>query len=113
MPKKKETTSRPAGLEQMRALSHPLRIRLLELFAEKPRTTKQAAEVLGEAPTRLYHHVAALERAGLIRLRETRPVRGAVEKYFEATAKRYVADEESLRDPAHKRDLAAMGLVVF
>ena len=37
----------------------------MELFAEAPRTTKQVAELLGEPPTRLYHHVAALERAGL------------------------------------------------
>jgi len=70
----------PTGLEQVRALSHPLRLRLLELFKLQPRTAKQAAEVLGEPPTRLYHHVAALERAGLIRLRETRQNRGTTEK---------------------------------
>jgi hypothetical protein len=51
-----------------------------------PRTTKQVAEVLGEKPTKLYHHVEALERAGLIRLTETRPNRGTVEKYFQAVA---------------------------
>jgi DNA-binding transcriptional ArsR family regulator len=69
----------------MRALAHPLRLRLCELFAEIPRTTKQAAAILGEPPTRLYHHVHALERAGLVRLRETRQKRGAYEKYYELT----------------------------
>ena len=64
------------GLEQVRALSHPLRIRLVELFAQRPMTTMQAAELLGEPPTKLYHHVAALERAGLVELRETRQNRG-------------------------------------
>jgi predicted ArsR family transcriptional regulator len=54
------------------------------MFAERPRTTMQAATHLGEPPTRLYHHVAALERSGLVRLRETRSRRGATEKYFEA-----------------------------
>ena len=68
----------------LRALAHPLRLRLVELFAEAPRTTKQVAELLGEPPTRLYHHVNALERAGLLRLRETRANRGAVEKWYEA-----------------------------
>ena len=61
MSEKKESTRQTAGLEQMRALSHPLRLRLLELFAERPRTTKQAAEALGEPTTKLYHHVAAHE----------------------------------------------------
>jgi DNA-binding transcriptional ArsR family regulator len=77
----------PRGLARVRALAHPLRLRLLELFAERPRTTMQAAQALGEAPTRLYHHVAALERAGLVRLRETRPNRGTTEKYFETVSK--------------------------
>ena len=51
-------------VEQVKALTHPLRQRMLERFAERPRTTKQVADLLGEKPTRLYHHVAALERAG-------------------------------------------------
>src|SRR5262249_4744790 len=39
--------------------------------------------------TKLYHHVEALERVGLIRLRETRPNRGTVEKYFQAVAAQF------------------------
>lgn len=74
------------GVAQLRALAHPLRLRLVELFAEAPRTTKQVADLLGEPPTRLYHHVNALEQAGLLRLRETRANRGAVEKWYEASA---------------------------
>jgi DNA-binding transcriptional ArsR family regulator len=100
------------GLDQVRALSHPLRLRLLELFAHQPRTAKQAAEVMGEPPTRLYHHVAALERAGLIRLRETRQNRGTTEKYYEAVALQPVG-REVLKDKDARRDLASMGLVVF
>ena len=72
-----------ASVAQLRALAHPLRLRVLELFAERPRTTMQVAELLGQPPTRLYHHVNALERAGLIRVRERRPNRGTVEKWFE------------------------------
>jgi len=76
------------GIAEMRALAHPLRLRLLELFAERPRTTKQVADFLGQPPTRLYHHVAALERAGLLHLKETRKNRGTVEKWYETTARR-------------------------
>src|SRR2546423_9324302 len=66
----------------LRALAHPLRLRMMELFAESPRTTKQVAVILGQPPTRLYHHVAALARAGLLVLKETRQNRGAVEKRY-------------------------------
>lgn len=69
---------------ELRAFAHPLRLRLFELFVEKPRTTMQVAEILGEPPTRLYHHVNALQKSGLLRLKETRQVRGSVEKYLEA-----------------------------
>ncbi|MFN8548675.1 MAG: winged helix-turn-helix domain-containing protein [Candidatus Eisenbacteria bacterium] len=99
----------------MRALSHPLRVRLLELFWEAPRTTKQAALALGLPPTRLYHHVAALEKAGLIRLKEERSNRGATEKYFEAVGNRVLAEAKSVgrgRKEAEP-DQAAMGMLVF
>lgn len=78
--------ARLAGLAQMRALAHPLRLRILELFTDKPRTTMQVAELLEQPPTRLYHHVAALERAGLLRLTETRKKRGTVERWYTAVA---------------------------
>ena len=75
----------------MKVLADPLRIRILELLCEE-RTTKQVAEILRQPPTRLYHHVAALERVGLIRLARTRQRRGALEKYYLAVAKTFSAD---------------------
>jgi DNA-binding transcriptional ArsR family regulator len=84
---------RVKSLAQVRALANPLRMRILVTLAEKPRTTKQVADLLGEPATKLYHHVAALEKAGLVRLRKTRPLRGTVEKYYQAVASRFeVAD---------------------
>jgi len=78
-------------LAQMKVLADPLRIRILELFCEE-RTTKQVAGILGQPPTRLYHHVAALERVGLVRLERTQQRRGALEKYYLAVAKTFSAD---------------------
>ena len=82
---------RLTDLEQMKVLADPLRIRILELFCEE-RTTKQVAGILGQPPTRLYHHVAALERVGLVRLARTQQRRGALEKYYLAVAKTFSAD---------------------
>lgn len=74
--------------QQLRALAHPLRIRLLEAFAQGRRTTMQVAEEMGEPPTRLYHHVNALERARVLKLVDRRQVRGATEKYYELASRR-------------------------
>jgi DNA-binding transcriptional ArsR family regulator len=76
-----------ANVAEMRALAHPLRLRMMELFAEAPRTTKQVADLLGQPPTRLYHHVAALERAGLLKVKETRKNRGTIEKWYESISR--------------------------
>jgi len=78
-------------LEQIRTLADPLRLRMLEAFGDE-RTTKQVADLLGEKPTRLYHHVDALERVGLIRLTRTARKRGTTEKYYRAVAESFRAE---------------------
>jgi DNA-binding transcriptional ArsR family regulator len=88
-----------ADFQQIRALAHPLRLRILGLLVREPRTTKQVADLLGENHTKLYHHVQELERAKVIRLTETRQKRGTVEKYYQATAMLFRA-APSLFSPA-------------
>ena len=100
-------------IEQIKALTHPLRQRILECFALKARTTKQVADELGEKPTRLYHHVSALERAGLIRLVETRPKRGTTEKYFAAVAKRFEIDPRTFSAEGGRLSIAAPSVAVL
>ena len=80
------------SLEQLKAIADPLRQQLLNRFAREPATTKQVAVALGLKPTRLYHHVAKLEKCGLIKLVETRPVRGTTEKYYQASASSIMID---------------------
>ena len=91
------------NVADLRALAHPLRLRMMELFAESPKTTKQVAELLGQPPTRLYHHVAALERAGLLVLKETRQNRGAVEKWYEGVSRQFQGTGAKGRPPAASR----------
>ncbi len=78
-----------SDLDQVRVLADPLRIRILEELCTAERTTKQVAQLLGEKPTKLYHHVEALERVGLIRLARTRQNRGTIEKYYMAVARQF------------------------
>jgi predicted ArsR family transcriptional regulator len=79
-------------LEQVKIFAHPLRAKLVEAFADRPRTAKQVAEIIGQKPTKLYHHVDALERVGLIKLVKTQKKRGTVEKYYHTVAKRFSID---------------------
>lgn len=87
------------NLEQIKILADPLRIRVLEAFCQE-RTTKQVAELLGEKATKLYHHVEALERVGLIGLSRTRQNRGTVEKYYLAVARTFRADSRVFQPKA-------------
>jgi DNA-binding transcriptional ArsR family regulator len=82
------------NLDQIKVLASPLRVRILEAFGQE-RTTKQVAELLGEKPTKLYHHVDALEKVGLIALSRTRQNRGTVEKYYVAVARTFRADSRA------------------
>ena len=83
-------------LDQLKALAHPLRQQLFERFAAEPATTKQVATQLSQKPTRLYHHVATLEKAGLIQVVKTRQIRGTTEKYYSSVARSLRVDSSML-----------------
>src|SRR6266498_5939241 len=55
--------------EQLKALGHPLRLRVLEMLGgegEEPLTNRELAQRLGVDPGHLHFHVKMLLRAGLI-----------------------------------------------
>lgn len=82
------------SLEALKAISDPLRARLLAVFAESPSTVPQAAERLGLPVTRLYYHVHHLEKYGFIEVVETRPAGGMVEKVYFVTARQFIVDRQ-------------------
>src|SRR6185503_6532226 len=101
------------NVSDLRALAHPLRLRMMELFAESPKTTKQVAELLGQPPTRLYHHVAALERAGLLVLREKRQNRGAVEKWYEGVSRQVQGVQTRAKQTTGKGNRRAVAATIL
>ena len=68
----------------VRALAHPLRIRILAMLEERPASPVQLAPRLGSTLGRVGHHVRVLRDLGLIELVETRQRRGAVEHIYKA-----------------------------
>lgn len=73
---------------QLKALSHPLRQRMLFALGREPATTSQLAVSLGERKGNIGHHLKVLHEAGLVRVVETRQVRGGTEQYYQRTARR-------------------------
>jgi DNA-binding transcriptional ArsR family regulator len=78
--------------DQLRALAHPMRQRILRVVGFTPRPNKQVAEALGEHPARTHFHMRELVTAGLIEVVEERPKRGIIEKYYRSAALRYRVD---------------------
>ena len=74
--------------EQLKALGHPLRVRVLEMLGQEgdwQLTNRELAQRLGVDPGHLHFHVRMLLRAGLIELAEVQG-RGR-EKPYRAVAK--------------------------
>lgn len=99
------------ALDQVWALADPLRVRMLGAFAEE-RTTRQVAEILGEKPTRLYHHLKSLASAGLIRKTRTRRNRGTLETYYRVVAGSFRADPSLFAPPGSKEASDSVGTVI-
>ena len=83
-------------LEQLKAISDPLRIDILEIVADEALTVKQMADKLNQPPTRLYYHVSELEAAGFVKLVGTRVKSGIVEKYYRIAAESMQVDHSLL-----------------
>lgn len=85
--------------EQLKAISDPLRSRILAVLSRGAMTTLQVAREMGEKPTRLYHHVEILQSAGLIRAVREHRKRGTVERYLEPIARVFVVSSALLNPP--------------
>jgi DNA-binding transcriptional ArsR family regulator len=84
---------RPATVKEVRALGHPLRLRILRLCGQRELTNKQLSDRLGKDPGTVLYHVRQLVDVGLI---EAAPVRtgesGALEKPYRSTGQSWWLD---------------------
>jgi DNA-binding transcriptional ArsR family regulator len=71
----------------VRALSHPLRVRIMGLLEQRTATPKQMSEALGVNLENLAYHVRTLRDFGLIELERSEQVRGAVAHHYRARAR--------------------------
>jgi len=89
-----------SSLEQVRLLSDPFKLSIMQEFAEGERTTGEVAKALKQPITRLYRHVDALHAAGLLEITQEKQKRGTVERHFQAVGRRFEADHALFADEA-------------
>lgn len=71
------------AMSRANLIMHPVRMHLLATLAHRELNTRQLSRLLPDVPqATLYHHLALLVRAGLLRIVSERRIRGAVEKVY-------------------------------
>jgi predicted ArsR family transcriptional regulator len=93
------------------ALSHSTREYALSVFRDRPASTKEIAEELGESVSAVWHHVDKLVKLGCIEEVESKQRRGAYERFYRATIDCYFSDEAWERVSAHDRLAIAMRIL--
>jgi hypothetical protein len=98
-------------------LKHPLRVRILEILNEGPRSPSQFVEeglvpkehytAYNQALTLAAYHFRELEKAGCVQIIDTIPRRGALEHVYEGKARVYFTDTEfEEMEPARREQLS-------
>jgi DNA-binding transcriptional ArsR family regulator len=101
-----------AGLVDPRlakALSHPMRARILAILNERVASPNEIAEMIGERLPNVSYHVRALHDLECIELVRTAQRRGAIEHYYRAIVRPFFSDRDWKRLPASARQAIADG----
>ncbi|GAA3883258.1 hypothetical protein GCM10022243_54910 [Saccharothrix violaceirubra] len=100
--------ARPATVEELKALAHPLRWRVLRLCLDHALTNQELSARLGVAPATVLRHVRALTKAGFLVAEPVRTGnRGAVERPYRSTRRTWRLGLESVEgDLTRQVDLA-------
>ena len=86
-----------------KALSHPMRARILVILNERVASPNEIAEMIGERLPNVSYHVRALQDLGCIELVDTAQRRGAIEHYYRAVVRPFFTDRDWKRLPRSGR----------
>lgn len=90
----------------VKAMSHPLRVRILAMLDERKASPNQLAGWLGASLGTVAYHVRTLQQLGLIELVDETRVRGAVEHHYRAKARPNVSADGWTAAPPVARQAA-------
>src|SRR5919112_6241914 len=86
-----------------KALSHPMRARILVILNERVASPNEIAEMIDERLPNVSYHVRALLDLGCIELVRTAQRRGAIEHYYRAVVRPFFSDRDWKRLPQSAR----------
>lgn len=92
----------------VKALSHPLRVRILAMLQERTASPSELSEWLGATLGTTAYHVRSLHQLGLIELADETRVRGAIEHHYRA-GKRPMVSESAWEQAPPIAKQAALG----
>jgi DNA-binding transcriptional ArsR family regulator len=94
-------SNHPEPIDQrlVRALSHPLRVRILEVLTEQVASPNWLSERLEANLSHVAYHTRTLDRCGCLHLVDTAQRRGATEHFYKAAPGAFVGDRVWRRVP--------------
>ena len=92
---------RPEVIDQrlIRALAHPLRIRILEALTERVASPIRLSDDLDAGLSHVAYHTRALDKCGCLELVDTAQRRGATEHFYKASPHSFIGDRIWRRVP--------------
>ena len=92
--KKKAKSAGAVDQRLVKALAHPLRVQILMILNERMASPNELSKELEEGLSQVSYHVKVLKDFECIEMVKTEPRRGAVEHYYRATERAYLADRD-------------------
>lgn len=105
----------PIDQNLVKALGHPLRVRILETLQGRSASPVQLSKEMDESLGVVSYHTNALVDCGCIEQTHTRPRRGTIEHFFTAIPRSFVGAQDWRRAPLSVRggvSEAAIGTLV-
>jgi len=92
---------RPEVIDQrlVRALAHPLRIKILEALTERVASPIRLSDDLDAGLSHVAYHTRALDKCGCLELVDTAQRRGATEHFYKAASHSFIGDRIWRRVP--------------
>jgi DNA-binding transcriptional ArsR family regulator len=89
--------------ELVRALSHPIRVNILEALQGRVGSPSELAKEMEESLGVISYHTNTLVECGCLELVHTKPRRGALEHFFGVTPRSFIGHQDWRRAPASLR----------
>lgn len=91
------------NLAQLKCVSDPFRIKLLELLSESEKTGQQLADELKIPRAKIHYHLRELEKNSLIEMVKTEQKHSIIQKFYAPTAKQFLPHPDLIK--FNKQDL--------